>query len=63
LAAEFGELSSISKKNGKLCGHAKDPITAGLSLDEFIPENYFRITGAQSLLWGRAAAQFQWDII
>ncbi|MGE5494281.1 MAG: shikimate dehydrogenase family protein [Burkholderiales bacterium] len=52
LATEFGELSSISKKDGKLCGHAKDPITAGLSLDEFIPENYFRDTGAQVFIMG-----------
>lgn len=40
-ATMFGELSSISKKDGKLCGHAKDPITCGMALEEFLPENYW----------------------
>ena len=40
-ASNFGELSSISKDGNKLVGHAKDPITAGKSMDEFIPENYW----------------------
>ena len=41
-ARMFGELSSISKRNGELCGHAKDPITVGLALDAFLPEAYWR---------------------
>lgn len=41
-AAQFGELSSISKLDGKLCGHAKDPITCGMAMEEFIPENYWK---------------------
>ena len=40
-AKMFGELSSISKLDGKLCGHAKDPITVGLALDAFIPKDYW----------------------
>lgn len=52
LALSFGELSSISKKDGKLRGHAKDPITAGLSLDEFIPDNYFADTRADVFIMG-----------
>lgn len=51
-ALAFGELSSISKLDGKLCGHAKDPISAGLSLDEFVPENYFKDTGADVFIMG-----------
>ncbi len=31
-----GEVSSISKRHGRLEGHAKDPITAGLSLEAII---------------------------
>jgi shikimate 5-dehydrogenase len=38
----FGELSSISKADGRLCGHAKDPITVGLALDAFLPADYWR---------------------
>lgn len=41
-ALQFGELSSISKKDGKLCGHAKDPITCGMAMEEFVPENYWK---------------------
>ena len=32
-AQQLSEISCISKRNGKLRGHAKDPITAGLSFD------------------------------
>ena len=28
-AEQLGEISSISKRDGKLCGHAKDPISSG----------------------------------
>ena len=46
------ELSSISKRNGRLEGHAKDPITAGLSLDHIIGESYFGDTGGHILCLG-----------
>jgi shikimate dehydrogenase len=39
------EVSSISKRDGRLEGHAKDPITSGLSLDAVLGENYFTRTG------------------
>ncbi len=38
----FGEVSSISKREGALRGHAKDPITVGLALEAFIPKNYWK---------------------
>jgi len=41
-AMQFGELSSISKRGSKLCGHAKDPITCGLALEEFVPKEYWK---------------------
>lgn len=41
-AARFGELSSISKRSGKLCAHAKDPITCGMALEEFVPKDYWK---------------------
>ena len=46
------ELSSISKLDGRLEGHAKDPITAGLSLDAIIDPGYFGRTGAHVLCFG-----------
>jgi shikimate dehydrogenase len=47
-----GEVSSISKLEGRLEVHAKDPITAGLSLDAIIGDGYFGRTGGQVLIFG-----------
>lgn len=46
------EVSSISKKAGRLQGHAKDPISSGLSLDAIIGEDYFEKTGGEVLSFG-----------
>lgn len=51
-ASTLGEVSSISKRDGRLCGHAKDPITSGLSLERIVPDGYWRKTGADLLLLG-----------
>ena len=51
-AQRFGELSSISKKDGKFCAHAKDPISSGLALDAFVPKDHWRKTGAQVCVMG-----------
>ncbi len=42
-----GEISSISKRGTALAGHAKDPITSGLSLDAFLPSDHWAKTGAE----------------
>ena len=47
-----GEVSSISKRNGKLVGHAKDPLTSGLSMDSFLKDGYFGSTGGDFLCFG-----------
>jgi shikimate 5-dehydrogenase len=61
----MGEVSSISKKNGKLIGHAKDPITSGLSLDTFIPENYWKETGSEVFIIGAggSAIAISWHLL
>ncbi len=51
-ASVLGEASSISKKGTKLWGHAKDPITSGLSMEAIIPENYWTGTGSDLHLIG-----------
>ncbi len=51
-ATQLDEVSSISKRDGKLIGHAKDPITGGLSLDAFVDEDYWARTGGQVCLLG-----------
>jgi len=48
----MGEISCISKREGKLCGHAKDPITSGLGLDAFLPKDHWRKTGAEAFSLG-----------
>ncbi len=47
-----GEVSSISKLEGRLEGHAKDPLTSGASLDALIGEGYFGKTHGQVLCFG-----------
>ncbi|MFV0529103.1 MAG: shikimate dehydrogenase family protein [Lachnospiraceae bacterium] len=51
-AQKLGELSSISKKDGLLCGHAKDPISSGLALEHFVPAQYWTQHGGEVLLLG-----------
>jgi shikimate 5-dehydrogenase len=51
-AQKMGEVSSISKKDGTLVGHAKDPISSALALDAFLPESYWEQTGAEIFLMG-----------
>ncbi|MCD8332892.1 MAG: shikimate dehydrogenase [Clostridiales bacterium] len=51
-AVKLGEISSISKKDGKLCGHAKDPISSGLALENFVPDNYWKDYDGDVLLLG-----------
>ena len=47
-----GEVSSISKLNGRLEGHAKDPLTSGASLDAIIEKDYFAKTHGDVLCFG-----------
>jgi shikimate dehydrogenase len=51
-AALCGEISSVSKSGGGLIGHAKDPLTAGLALEEFLAEDHFGTTGGELLVLG-----------
>jgi len=51
-ARTCGEVSSISKDGGRLIGHAKDPITSGLSLDTLLGPGYFGRTGGFVLCLG-----------
>jgi shikimate 5-dehydrogenase len=46
------EVSCLSKRNGTFRAHAKDPISSGRSLAEFVPEGHWATTGAHALLYG-----------
>ena len=49
------EVSCISRRDGALVGHAKDPITAGRSLGEFLPADHWA-AGGQVLCLGAGGA-------
>ena len=51
-AQQLEEVSSLSKKNGKFCAHAKDPISSGLALEAFVPQNYWKDHGGEVLILG-----------
>ncbi|GAA3564961.1 shikimate dehydrogenase [Microlunatus spumicola] len=55
-AEAFGEVSCISKRDGRLVGSAKDPLTARLALEEFLPPDHFARTGATALVLGSGGA-------
>ncbi len=48
----LAEISSISKQGGQLRGHAKDPITSGLSLEALLPAGHWRRTGGELCILG-----------
>jgi len=51
-ALAFGELSCISKKNDKLEGYAKDPISSGLALEAFLPKDFWKNHGGEVFIMG-----------
>lgn len=55
-AQRFGEISCISKRDAALIGHAKDPITARLAIEEFMPPDYFEAGGGSALCLGAGGA-------
>lgn len=55
-ALQLGEISCISKRGKDLCGHAKDPISSGLSMQRFIPENFWADHNGEVLLLGAGGA-------
>ncbi|MHB0874699.1 MAG: shikimate dehydrogenase family protein [Anaerolineae bacterium] len=56
LAELCAEVSSISKNEGRLEGHAKDPLSAGATLQEMLGPGYFGRTGGHVLCFGCGGA-------
>lgn len=52
LATLMGETSCLSKRDGRLVCHAKDPISSGLAIDAFLPAGYWERTGAEAFVLG-----------
>ena len=51
-AQMLGEVSCLSKRDGKFCAHAKDPISSGLALENFVPENFWVDYNGEVVLLG-----------
>lgn len=52
MAEAMGELSCLSKRDGRLLASAKDPISSGLALEAFLPPDHFARTGAELFCMG-----------
>ena len=52
LASLTGEMSCLSKRDGRLIASAKDPITGGLALDALVPAGHFGRSGAEAFFMG-----------
>ena len=51
-AEKLEEVSSLSKLDGKFRAHAKDPISSGLALENFVPQSFWKDHGGDVLLLG-----------
>ncbi len=55
-ACLLGEISCISKHGDRLLGHAKDAVTGQRALQAFLPDGYWKETGAEALFLGAGGA-------
>jgi len=55
-AESLNEASCLSKRDGSLWAHAKDPITSGLALRSIVPEGHWERTRADAFLIGAGGA-------
>ena len=61
LARLMSEVSCLSKRNGHLVAHAKDPISSGHALDAFIRPGYWTQTGADLCILGAGGSAIAID--
>ena len=55
-ARQCAEVSSISKRDGRLWGHATDPMAGGRALDAMLGPGYFQRTGGHVFILGGGGA-------
>lgn len=60
----MGETSCLSKRDGALVCHAKDPISSGLAIDSFIPAGHWAATKGEVVCLGAggSAIAISWHI-
>jgi shikimate 5-dehydrogenase len=65
LARLMDETSCLSKRGDRLVCHAKDPITSGLAIDNFLPTRHFERTGAEvfSIGAGGSTIALTWHLM
>jgi shikimate dehydrogenase len=56
VAQLLGEVSCIARRDGRLLGWAKDPVSAGRALEEILDPAYFSQTGGEVLCFGAGGA-------
>lgn len=56
------EVSSLSKKDGKFCAYAKDPITSGLALENFVPKNFWKDHRGEVLILGAGGSSLAMSV-
>lgn len=61
-AEQLGEVSCISKRDGQLCAHAKDPISSGLALEHFVPKGFWETHHGECLLLGAGGASLAMSV-
>jgi shikimate 5-dehydrogenase len=64
-ASFMQETSCLSKRDGSLVCHAKDPITAGLAMDNFLPPRHFALTDGDCFVIGAggSAIAITWHLM
>jgi len=65
LAELMGELSCMSKRDGRLIASALDPITSALALSAFLPAGHFARTGGElfSMGAGGSTIAITWNLM
>jgi shikimate 5-dehydrogenase len=61
LATLMGEVSCLSKRDGRFHAHAKDPISAGYAIDAFIASGYFAEEAADVVIFGAGGSAIAID--
>ena len=61
-ARQLREVSCLSKKDGAFRAHAKDPISSGLALEQFVPENFWENHRGEVLILGAGGSSLAMSI-
>lgn len=56
VATQIGEIDTIALRQGRLVGHARDPLTLGRALDRLVPRRHWQDRDVQALVLGAGGA-------